>query len=181
MQGCDGGDFTAADYFIHPKGAPAYGSDGDYDAYQSTCKPQPAVASAVAYHMLGDAKTGPSFKDIAYVLGVLHRPVSVDLAVDDNWQNYSWGTYNNCSDNNPSDINHMVVIEGYDCEKSVDSKGNCVFDQNGNLPANTGSWVIRNSWGTSWGDSGYIKMKATSSDGKRCDAVATDALYFDIN
>ncbi len=180
MQGCEGGDFTAADYFIHPKGAPAYGTDGGYSAYQGACKAEPAVASAVTYHMLGDSKTGPSFKDIAYVVGVLHRPVSVDLAVDDEWQKYSWGVYGNCSDNNGNDVNHMVVIEGYDCEKSVDAQGNCVFDQNGNLPNASGSWVIRNSWGDGWGDSGYIRMKATNYEGKRCDAVATDALYFDI-
>lgn len=180
MQGCNGGDFTAADYFVSPKGAPAYGSDGGYMAIQGSCKPEPAVASTIDYHMLGANGTNASFQDIAYVVGVLHRPVSIDVAVDENWENYSFGTYGACSDENVADINHMVTIEGYNCESSVDSQGNCVFDANGNLPPGVGTWTIRNSWGADWGDSGYITMQATDYKGARCNAVATDALYFDV-
>jgi cathepsin L len=185
MQGCNGGDFVAADLFVNPKGAPAYGSDGEYTAEDGTCTPEKAVASTVDYHLLGsdgttDGVPTPSFKDIAYIVGVLHRPVSIDVAADDNWENYAGGIYNGCSDNVVADINHMVSIEGYSCEKSVDSKGNCVFDANGNLPNGQGLWVIRNSWGTSWGDGGYITTKATDSKGERCNAVANDALYYDI-
>ena len=186
QSGCDGGDFAAADYFVAPMGAPAYGSDGAYTGRAGTCSKQPAVASAVSYKLLGTnlgsnpKGAPPSFKDIAYVVGVLHQPVSVDVAADYNWQYYRSGIYNGCSDEKDEDVNHMVVIEGYSCETSVDSAGNCVFDANGNLPAGVGTWVIRNSWGTSWGDKGYITTKATDKDGKRCNAVATDALFYDV-
>jgi C1A family cysteine protease len=181
MQGCDGGDFTAAAWFVSPKGAPAYGSDGgEYTAASGTCVQAAPVASTVDYKMLGASGTNPSFKDIAYVVGVLHQPVSIDVAADDNWQNYAGGVYNGCSDESANDIDHMVVIEGYDCETSVDQSGNCVFDANGNLPNGVGTWLVRNSWGTSWGDNGYITTKATDSSGQRCNAVATDALYYDI-
>lgn len=180
MLGCNGGDFTAADNFIAPLGAPAYGSDGGYSAIQSACKHEPAVASTIDYHMLGANGTNASFQDIAYVVGVLHRPVSIDVAVDDNWENYSSGVFGACSDENAADINHMVSIEGYDCESSKDSHGNCVFDANGNLPPGVGKWIIRNSWGVDWGDGGYIQMAATDRKGARCNAVATDALYFDV-
>jgi C1A family cysteine protease len=179
-EGCNGGDFTAADYFISPKGAPAYGSDGKYTQEDGTCQPMPAMASTVSYHMLGVDGTNASFQDIAYVVGVLHRPVSIDIAADDTFEDYSSGVYNGCSDENAGDINHMVAIEGYDCQTSVDSNGNCVFDANGNLPNGVGLWIVRNSWGTTWGDNGYITMKATDSKGQRCNAVATDALYYDL-
>ena len=179
-QGCNGGDFSAADYFISPKGAPAYGSDGDYTAASGACQVETPIASTADYHMLGTNQTNASFQDIAYVVGVLHRPVSIDVAADDTWENYASGTYNGCSDENAGDINHMVTIEGYDCETSVDSSGNCAFDANGNLPAGVGTWLIRNSWGTVWGDSGYITTKATDAQGNRCNAVATDALYYDV-
>jgi C1A family cysteine protease len=187
MQGCDGGDFQAADLFVAPKGAPAYGSDGDYIQANGKCEQAPAVASAKSYKLLGSdggANPGsptPSFKDIAYVVGVLHQPVSVDVAADDNWEKYSWGIYNSCSSEDPGSINHMVVIEGYDCEDSLDASGNCKFDQNGNLPKGTGIWIVKNSWGSGWGWDGYIHMRATDAFGKPCNAIATDALYYDVS
>jgi len=179
-QACNGGDFSAADYFIAPKGAPAYGSDGDYTAGEAgvsgTCQAEPAISSTVDYHMLGNGGA-PSFQDIAYVVGVLHRPVSIDVAADDSWDTYKSGVFNNCSN---TQIDHMVAIEGYDCETSVDSNGNCVFDSKGNLPPGVGRWIVRNSWGASWGEEGYIEIKATDKTGALCAAVATDALYYDV-
>jgi len=186
QQGCNGGDFPAAAHFVAPHGAPAYGSDGAYTGADGTCQAETPIASAVNYHLLGNDMganpTGvtPSFKDIAYVVGVLHLPVSIDVGATMAWQFYSGGVYNTCDDENTADINHMVAIEGYDCETSVDSKGNCAFDANGNLPAGVGTWLVRNSWGTSWGDQGYITTKATDAKGLRCNAVASDALYYDV-
>jgi C1A family cysteine protease len=178
MYGCNGGTFSAASYLVDPRGAPAYGSDGTYTARQGSCVQRPPVASAIHYHMLGVAGRNPSFRDIAYVVGVLHRPVSVDVYADSKWQSYGGGTYNGCRQ--VSSTNHMVAIEGYDCESSVDGTGSCVFDQDGNLPAGVGKWIIRNSWGTSWGDRGYITTKATDRNGMRCNGVASSALYFDV-
>ena len=185
--GCDGGDFSAAEFLVAPQGAPAYGSDGNYSGQNGSCVSASPVASAVAYTLLGTnfgavpTGTSPSFKDIAYVIGVLHQPVSIDVAVDDNWENYSAGVYNGCSNEDPANINHMVVVEGYNCESAVDSSGNCVFDSQGNLPPGVGTWLIRNSWGSSWGDNGYITTKATDKDGKACNAVATNALFYTLS
>jgi C1A family cysteine protease len=186
MSGCDGGDFSAAQYLVAPQGVPAYGTDGSYVGQNATCVTSPAVASAVNYTLIGSdggllpGQPSPSFKDIAYVVGVLHQPISIDVAVDDAWENYSSGVYNACGYEDPANINHMVVIEGYDCETAVDSSGHCTFDSNGNLPAGVGTWLIRNSWGDSWGDHGYITTKATDKDGKACNAVASDALYYTL-
>jgi C1A family cysteine protease len=181
---CNGGDFAAADLLIAPLGAPAYGTDGTYDESDGPCVKAPPIASASSYKLLGSDfganpnQSSPSFKDIAYVVGVLHKPVAVDVAADWNWQGYAGGVFNSCA--GESGINHMVVVEGYDCESSVDSSGNCAFDKEGNLPPGVGTWIIRNSHGVDWGDSGYIKMKATDSSGSRCNGVGVDALFFDL-
>ncbi len=184
MQGCNGGDFSAADFLIAPKGAPAYGADGAYTQADGTCQAKTAVASTVDYKMLGQegsATVHAAFKDIAFVVGVLHKPVSIDIAASNAWEMYGGGVYNKCAKKSTvNDINHMVTIEGYDCETAVDANGNCKFDKTGNLPAGVGTWLVRNSWGESWGDNGYITMKATDKNGNLCDQVAADALYFDV-
>lgn len=60
------------------------------------------------------------------------RPVSV--AVDaTNWSSYKTGLFSNCSTN----LNHGVLVVG----------------------GNSSYWKIKNSWGTGWGESGYMRLK----------------------
>jgi C1A family cysteine protease len=62
------------------------------------------------------------------------NPVSV--AVDaSNWKFYEGGIFNNCR-SEPEHMNHGVLLVGYDEE----------------------SYIIKNSWGTRWGEDGYIRL-----------------------
>lgn len=57
----------------------------------------------------------------------------VSVAVDaTNWSRYSSGVFNNCA----TRLNHGVTLVG-------------VSDQ---------AWTIKNSWGTSWGEKGFIRL-----------------------
>jgi len=66
-------------------------------------------------------------------------PVSVCVDAS-NWGAYKSGVFSNCGKN----LNHAVLAVGY---------------------ADDGSWLVKNSWGTSWGEQGYIRLAAGDTCG----------------
>lgn len=71
-------------------------------------------------------------------------PVGVTAAAS-RWALYGGGVFD-LKDHNSSaatDMNHAVVLEGYG------------IDQETQEPY----WLVRNSWGPSWGENGYIRLK----------------------
>lgn len=66
---------------------------------------------------------------------VASRPQTVAVYAS-NWAYYKNGTFNSCSG---SSVNHGVLLVGYD---------------------SSSNWIIKNSWGTSWGVKGYITLKS---------------------
>jgi len=74
------------------------------------------------------------------------------IAVDASaWSGYSGGVFNGCSFDDNISINHGVQLVGYGSEFSPLG----VYDY----------WLVRNSWGPSWGEDGYIKLQRTSQCG----------------
>jgi len=67
------------------------------------------------------------------------EPISVCLDAT-NWSSYRSGVFNNCG----KTLNHAVLLIGYD---------------------NDGNWIVKNSWGTSWGESGYIRLASGNTCG----------------
>merc|ERR1719215_886541 len=63
--------------------------------------------------------------------------ISVDASL---WYLYESGIFNHCNKTNP-DINHAVQLMGYGMENS------------------TKYWLVRNSWGTEYGENGYIRLR----------------------
>lgn len=64
----------------------------------------------------------------------------VSIAVDaTNWSRYSSGVFDNCS----TRLNHGVLLIG-----TVD-----------------GSWHVKNSWGSSWGEKGFIRLATGNTCG----------------
>lgn len=69
-------------------------------------------------------------------------PISVSFTVVDGFKAYKSGVYiNPTCPNGPLDVNHDVVAIGYGTENLVDY------------------WIIKNSWGASWGDNGFFKIQ----------------------
>jgi len=76
----------------------------------------------------------------------------LSIAVDaSNWSKYTGGVFNGCSFDENISINHGVQLVGYGSDFSALG----VYDY----------WLVRNSWGSSWGENGYIKLLRTSQCG----------------
>jgi hypothetical protein len=168
--GCNGGDISAGNFMVSPKG-PYLNSFYPYTASCGRCKKGPVAASATSYNLLGTAALGPSFKDIAYVISVLHSPVVTEISASQFLEDYDSGVIDQCSD---LQTDHMVEFLGYSTEGGS-------FDANGNLPPGVGYYIVKNSWSTTWGENGNFRIKATGLDGKRCDTVGAEAGYFTIS
>lgn len=71
---------------------------------------------------------------------VSRQPISVCLDAS-NWSLYRTGVFTNC---NLTPLNHAVLLVGYE---------------------DGGAWVVKNSWGIGWGESGYIRLAAGNTCG----------------
>jgi len=94
----------------------------------------------------------PVDDDAAMIAAVAEGPVSVGIEADQfAFQMYSSGILKgNCGSN----LDHGVVIVGYDAE----------------------SFKVRNSWGSSWGEQGYIRIGRTNTPHGEC-GILLDGSY----
>ena len=74
-------------------------------------------------------------KRLVYNNGAVQTSIA---ARDDSFKHYTGGIYDGCSSNN---TNHGMVIVGYDEEDGEKY------------------WILKNSWGTKWGEDGYMRVK----------------------
>lgn len=135
--GCNGGSMTSVFKYIKTNNGVNTGAFYPYKAaVAATCGFNPAYVGATdtGYVLLPANET--ALQTAVANIG----PVSVAIdASNPSFQQYKSGIYYEplCSS---SKLNHGVLVVGYGTENGTDY------------------WQVKNSWGTTWGEKGYIKM-----------------------
>lgn len=139
--GCNGGQMEGAFKYIIEKGQcslssyPYTSGTGQSGSCKTSCSPVAKLTSC------SDVKPNDQ---LSLKAAVAKQPVSIAIEADTKYfQSYSSGilTSSSCGTN----LDHGVLITGYGTENGIDY------------------WMVKNSWSTSWGDQGYVKIARSSS------------------
>lgn len=136
--GCSGGDPQTAFEYVQENGlvlesAYAYSSSSTGESGTCDYSNVDYLVSSSGYSIIGgDDATAIEASMADYVLGTGPLSVCLDAST---WSSYVSGVMSVCS----TTVNHCAQVVGVNTDE--------------------GYWKIRNSWGTSWGESGYIYLK----------------------
>jgi len=134
---CNGG-YWAYDMLVNP--GDQLEADYPYTGYDGSCAASgnPYPYQIESYGSV-QANNVEAMKQAIYQYGV----IGVTMAVCGSIPGYTGGVYDSTECNN-TQTNHIVAIVGWDDTVSH------------NL--GSGVWIMRNSWGSSWGENGYMRM-----------------------
>jgi cysteine peptidase B len=133
-QGCNGGFPSGAYQYVESAGGLDPLSDYPYTAGEGE-------SGSCQFNKGEVAATVSSYASVTGEPGLYSQTSSssggpVSVCVDaSSWQDYQGGVLTSCGE----DVDHCVQLTGYN---SYGSSG--------------AYWIVRNSWGTSWGENGYI-------------------------
>jgi C1A family cysteine protease len=134
-QGCNGGLMDYGfQYIITNKGITSEASYPYKATGPNTCQKGKAVAATIK-----SFTDVPAGDENSLLAAVAQQPVSVAIEADQEaFQFYSGGVLTaTCGQN----LDHGVLAVGYGTDKGTDY------------------WIVKNSWGASWGESGYIRLE----------------------
>jgi len=141
-QGCNGGVMDQAFEYIMQNGGICSEASYPYEAVQGQCQSSScqSVSTVGSY-----SDVPPNSEGGALMVAVAGQPVSIAIEADSQaFQFYSGGVFNDtgCGTN----LDHGVLIVGY-----------------GTDPTGGDYWTVKNSWGATWGESGYIRIARGSN------------------
>jgi len=134
--GCNGGLPESAWTYIISTGGLDSESSYPYTAEDGTCQ---FNAKNIVAKVSGWKYATSSGDETTLQTNLLAQPISicVDAA---NWQDYTSGVMTAWECAWVVELDHCVQLVGY------------------NSGASPAYWIVRNSWGTTWGESGYIRL-----------------------
>lgn len=137
--GCNGGlPSQAFEYIMYNKGVMTE-DDYPYTAMDGTCKYKPERAAAFVKEVMNIT----AYDEMGMVDAVATRnPVSFAFEVTSDFMHYQQGVYTSTECHSTTDkVNHAVLAVGFGEEKGVPH------------------WIVKNSWGSSWGIDGYFLIQ----------------------
>ncbi|KAJ0801380.1 putative fruit bromelain [Helianthus annuus] len=136
-QGCEGGYMDDGfDFIVKNKGINTEAAY-PYEAADGTCN---AKKEGVAAAKITGHEDVPANSEATLLKAVAMQPVSVAIdAGDGDFQFYSSGVFNGTCG---TELDHGVTAVGY----GISDDG-------------IKYWLVKNSWGTVWGEEGYIRMQ----------------------
>ncbi|KAE9548792.1 hypothetical protein FO519_007993 [Halicephalobus sp. NKZ332] len=135
--GCNGGWMSTAYTYAKSAGV-AQESTNPYKAKQATCTTPTGTTIKVSNY------TQLKPKDTTSIINVLSQGYSLAVAMKSGTQEfmyYTGGILDDPTDCPDSTVDHAVAIVGYGTANGIDY------------------WIVRNSWGTGWGEAGYVRVK----------------------
>ncbi|KAK7351625.1 hypothetical protein VNO77_11209 [Canavalia gladiata] len=134
--GCNGGLMDYAFMFIINNGGIHTEKDYPYRAVDGICNRHKIYGGVVT---IDDYEDVPTHNELALKKAVANQPVSVAIeAAGREFQLYVSGVFTGTCG---TALDHGVTAVGYGTENGRDY------------------WIVKNSWGESWGESGYIRME----------------------
>jgi len=137
-EGCNGGDTRPAYEFIIKNGGIdseqdyPYSSGGGTTGTCKNAKLSKHVATFASYSQVAsNENTMAAWTNV-------NGPLSVCVDAASGWQTYAGGIMKNCRGQS---LDHCVLIVGFNDAHSPPY------------------WIVKNSWGVSWGESGYIYLE----------------------
>ncbi|TXG47564.1 hypothetical protein EZV62_026858 [Acer yangbiense] len=154
-EGCNGGLMDSAFEFIKSNHGLTTEANYPYEGIDGTCNKKKAATAAAT---ITGYKKVPANNEKALLQAVARQPVSVGIeGSGSSFQFYSTGVFTgDCG----THINHGVTAIGY-----------------GTKTDGTKYWLIKNSWGTGWGENGYMKIQRETKSSKGLCGIAMMASY----
>ncbi|KAL9259907.1 Senescence-specific cysteine protease SAG39-like protein, partial [Drosera capensis] len=151
--GCRGGFSESAYQFVIRNGGLTTYNNYPYVGYQQRCRRGLPAAARI-----GGYQNVPSNNEQALVQALAHQPVAVVIdAQSYQLKHYQGGVFRGpCG----TSLNHLVTAVGYGVARD-----------------GTPVWLIKNSWGTAWGQGGYLLLQRNINDARGRCGVAMRPAY----